>query len=116
MSEPEVKVKRTLGRSSTFAAQRLAEVAKRSSRSLARIARAYAEYESGRCDADRLIEVVRQETRRAATQPRQVRRRSRPVWGKAEPVHAATPATSNSSATPLEDEGESGPCSGAAIG
>lgn len=49
-------------------ASRLARIATVSSRSLARIARAYADYASGGCDSDRLIEVVRQETQRAAKQ------------------------------------------------
>lgn len=49
-------------------ATRLARIATSASRSLARIARAYEEHASGRCDAARLIEVVRQETQRAAKQ------------------------------------------------
>jgi len=48
------------------AAHRLSRLATATSRSLARIARTYEEYVSGRCDSARVLEVVRQETRRAA--------------------------------------------------
>ena len=81
MSERHRQANVTLGRDSTFAAQRLAHLSRVRFRSLARIARAYEEHMSGRCDEARLIEVVRQETRRASTPPRQARRRSRPVRG-----------------------------------
>jgi len=50
-------------------AERLAKIATATSRSLARIARTYEQYASGRCDADRVLEVVRQETQRAARRP-----------------------------------------------
>ena len=63
------------------AARIIAGVAVSASRSLARIARAHEEYASGRCSVDRLVEVVRQETQRAARQPRQATRRSGPVRG-----------------------------------
>ena len=59
----------------------LARLARVQATALGRIARAYEQHMSGRCDADRLREVVRQELQNVHRQTRQARRRSRPVRG-----------------------------------
>jgi len=69
------------GELTAVAARTLAQLAKRQSRSLARIARAHEEYVGGRITGDRLIEVVRRETELVGRPTRQATRRSGPVRG-----------------------------------
>jgi hypothetical protein len=81
MTTDRVTTQLARGELTEHAARVLGHLATETSQSLARIAKAYEEYVSGRCDEARVIEVVRQETAKAAFQPRQATRRSGPVRG-----------------------------------
>lgn len=92
------------------------QLLKAQSASLGRIARAYRDHLEGGSDSARVLEVVRQELSKVDQAASRARRLTGPVRGKADVVHAATPATSRPHRDGGRREGESGLCNGAAIG